>query len=72
MRTEREIMRNTLPMSAIENTYVRLNEARDESVSSLSKFVFALRDLYETEETVVLYSDVNEFWNNPNFICKLL
>jgi hypothetical protein len=65
-------MKNVLPMSAIENTYVRLNETRDESVSSLSKFVFALRDLYENKETVVLYSDVNEFWNNPDFTSKLV
>ena len=65
-------MKNVLPMSAIENTYVRLNETRDESVSSLSKFVFALRDLYENEETVVLYSDVHEFWNNPDFTSKLV
>jgi hypothetical protein len=63
-----------LPMSYIKDAYVRwnnTNEITQEWCSTLPNFVSALRKYYQNDSTVVLYSDVHEFWHNPNLDINL-
>jgi hypothetical protein len=64
-----------LPMSYIESAYMRwyyTNDITREWVSSLSIFVSNLRKYYQHDQCVVLYADVQDFWQNSKLEIKLV